>query len=387
MSSSSKGDFSALEIVRWIDVCRADILLLLQAPGENNIEETRPDLCDADMVIYIGDFNYRLFGITYDESRDFVSQICFDWLRERDQLQAEIKAGKVFQGMRGDNQDTIPGRKKGFLLGVTGSYIVTTEHLLWVNARSQTCSMQASCADCHVDRSVQRQAVGEIAKSNEQVKAILDELRNVPETTVSTDNISLQNQDTVVKITNKSGNDKAIFKMICEGQATVKEDDGDAADYCPRGTCGLPRWLEITPAAGVIKPDSYAEVSIHHKEFHTLEEFVDGIPQNWWCEDARDKEAVAQQRQQLIGLSSVHCFSAKEIRINSSPMVLGRTWEVRSTGLIIDKPSKFLRQFQVHWNSKGTNKKHRGSLEAIFLQVAAVYSLHSSASPGHGPGF
>lgn len=29
-----------------------------------------------------------------------MSQRSFDWLRERDQLRAEMKAGKVFQGMR-----------------------------------------------------------------------------------------------------------------------------------------------------------------------------------------------------------------------------------------------------------------------------------------------
>ena len=52
------------------------------------------------MVVFLGDFNYRLHGISYDEARDFISQRCFDWLRERDQLRAEMKAGKVFQGMR-----------------------------------------------------------------------------------------------------------------------------------------------------------------------------------------------------------------------------------------------------------------------------------------------
>jgi len=52
------------------------------------------------MVVFLGDFNYRLNGITYDEARDMVSQRSFDWLRERDQLRAEMKAGNVFQGMR-----------------------------------------------------------------------------------------------------------------------------------------------------------------------------------------------------------------------------------------------------------------------------------------------
>jgi hypothetical protein len=52
------------------------------------------------MVVFLGDFNYRLHSITYDEAREMVSQRCFDWLRDRDQLRAEMKAGKVFQGMR-----------------------------------------------------------------------------------------------------------------------------------------------------------------------------------------------------------------------------------------------------------------------------------------------
>jgi hypothetical protein len=63
-------------------------------------EEIKSDLAAADMVAFFGDFNYRLFGITYDEARDFISQRSFDWLRERDQLRAEMKVGKVFQGMR-----------------------------------------------------------------------------------------------------------------------------------------------------------------------------------------------------------------------------------------------------------------------------------------------
>lgn len=52
------------------------------------------------MVVFTGDFNYRLFGITYDEARDLVSQRSFNWLGEKDQLRAEMEAGKVFQGMR-----------------------------------------------------------------------------------------------------------------------------------------------------------------------------------------------------------------------------------------------------------------------------------------------
>jgi hypothetical protein len=50
--------------------------------------------------------------------------------------------------------------------------------------------------------------------------------------------------------------------------------------------------IQVTPAAGIIRPNHIVEVSVHHDEFQTLEEFVDGVPQNWWCEDNRDKEVI-----------------------------------------------------------------------------------------------
>ncbi|XVF08387.1 hypothetical protein REPUB_Repub06bG0222100 [Reevesia pubescens] len=77
----------------------------------------------------------------------------------------------------------------------------------------------------HVDRSVRRRALEEVIRSNNRVRSLL-ELRYVPETSVSTNNIVLQNQDTLIlRITNKCDKDKAIFKIICEGQSTVKDDD------------------------------------------------------------------------------------------------------------------------------------------------------------------
>lgn len=76
-------------------------MIPLQAVGANtHIAVGMPELSEADMVIFLGDFNYRLDDISYDEARDFISQRSFDWLRERDQLQREMEAGNVFQGMR-----------------------------------------------------------------------------------------------------------------------------------------------------------------------------------------------------------------------------------------------------------------------------------------------
>ena len=68
----------------------------------------------------------------------------------------------------------------------------------------------------------------------------------IPETIISTNNIILQNQDTsILRITNKSETEDALFRIVCQGQSTVK-GDGLASDHCPRASFGLPRWLEVT---------------------------------------------------------------------------------------------------------------------------------------------
>ncbi|XP_017610493.1 type I inositol polyphosphate 5-phosphatase 12-like isoform X1 [Gossypium arboreum] len=328
-----------------------------------NTEETKLDLAEADMVVFLGDFNYRLFGISYDEARDFVSQRCFDWLREKDQLRAEMKAGKVFQGMREAIIRFPPTYKferhrpglAGYDSGEKKRIPAWCDRVIYRDNRSgpvDECSLECpivssillyeACMDvtesdhkpvrckfhstiAHVDRSVRRQAFGEVLQVNKKVKAILDELRYVPETVVSTNNIVLQNQDTsILRITNKCEKDKAIFRIVCEGQSTVKDEE-DTAEYHPRGSFGFPRWLEVTPAAGIIKPEQSVEVAVHHEEFHTLEDLVDGIPQNWWCEDTRDKEVVltvsingscsTETKSHQIRVR--HCFSAKTVRIDS----------------------------------------------------------------------
>jgi hypothetical protein len=349
------------------------------------------------MVVFFGDFNYRLFGISYDEARDFVSQRSFDWLREKDQLRAEMKAGRVFQGMR-EAIITFPPTYKferhrpglgGYDSGEKKRIPAWCDRVIFRDTRtspesecSLDCPVVASimlydaCMDVtesdhkpvrckfhvkieHVDRSVRRQEFGRIIKTNEKVRALLNDLRYVPETIVSSNSIVLQNQDTfVLRITNKCVKENAVFRILCEGQSTVREDE-DTLELHPLGSFGFPRWLEVSklkrsilshnslktrlvmmtrsssfflffqvmPAAGTIKPDSSVEVSVHHEEFHTLEEFVDGIPQNWWCEDTRDKEAILVVNVQG-GCSTEtvchrvhvrHCFSAKNLRIDSNP--------------------------------------------------------------------
>jgi len=96
-----------------------------------------------------------------------------------------------------------------------------------------------------VDEAIRRKEFGEVISSNEKVKSLLQEYCNVPETIVSTNNIILQNSETLIlRITNKCEKYKATFEVRCEGQYTIKEG-GDASELCAKGYFGFPQWLQV----------------------------------------------------------------------------------------------------------------------------------------------
>ncbi|OMO49848.1 Inositol polyphosphate-related phosphatase [Corchorus capsularis] len=327
--------------------------------------EGLPELSEADMVVFLGDFNYRLDGVSYDEARDFISQRSFDWLRERDQLRAEMEAGNVFQGMREAVITFAPTYKfdkhiaglSGYETGEKKRIPAWCDRILYRDSRQNSgseCSLECpvvssvsqyeSCMDvtdsdhkpvicifsvqiARIDELARRQEFGDIMRSNEEIRCKCDELCKIPETIVSTNNIILQNQDTsILRITNKSVEGNAFYEIVCQGESAIK-DDGQASDHHPRGSFGFPHWLQVTPAAGIIGPDHVAEVSIHLEAFHTQQEFIDGFPQNWWCEDDRDNEAILvvkvhgmyamETRDHRIRVR--HCPAAKMKKIDPKP--------------------------------------------------------------------
>ncbi|XP_022149954.1 type II inositol polyphosphate 5-phosphatase 15 isoform X2 [Momordica charantia] len=293
--------------------------------------EVAPELSEADLIIFLGDFNYRLNGVSYDEARDFISQRCFDWLKERDQLRTEMESGNVFQGMR-EAVITFPPTYKferqqpglaGYDSGEKKRVPAWCDRILYRDSRSSLAS--GCCLDCpvvtsisqyeacmdvvdsdhkpvrcifdvniaRVDESIRRQELGEILGSNGKIKHMLEVLCKIPEVIVSTNNIILHNQDiSLLRITNKCEKNDAIFKIVCEGQSTIRENGKASGRYNLRGPFGFPRWLEVSPATGIIKPNQIVEVSVRLEEFHMSEGFIDGHPQNSWCEVTRDKEVV-----------------------------------------------------------------------------------------------
>ncbi|XP_023520635.1 type II inositol polyphosphate 5-phosphatase 15-like [Cucurbita pepo subsp. pepo] len=293
--------------------------------------EMTPELSEADLIIFLGDFNYRLDGVSYDEARDFISQRSFDWLKERDQLRTEMESGNVFQGMR-EAVITFPPTYKferqqqglaGYDSGEKKRVPAWCDRILYRDSRSSLasgCSLDCpvvasvsqyeACMDvvdsdhkpvrclfdiniARVHESVRRQEFGEILHSNEKIKHMLEVSCKIPEVIVSTNNILLQNDDiSLLRVTNKCENSDAIFKIICEGQSTIRVNGKASGHYSFRGSFGFPRWLEVSPATGIIKPNQIVEVSVRLEESHMSEGFVDGQPQNSWCEVTRDKEVM-----------------------------------------------------------------------------------------------
>ncbi|KAK8959642.1 Type I inositol 1,4,5-trisphosphate 5-phosphatase 12 [Platanthera guangdongensis] len=294
------------------------------------IDKGRPDLSEADMIVFLGDFNYRLHGIGYDEARDLVSQRCFDWLRDKDQLQAEMRAGKVLQGFR-EGQIVFPPTYKfqrhqtglaGYDCSEKKRIPAWCDRILYRDNRSVSlsdCSLGCpvassilqyeACVDvtdsdhkpvrcifsvdiARLDELSRRKLHGEIVVSSKKVKSLLEEYRNVPETAVSITDIILRNQDTsILEITNKCPKDKATFEILCERLCDVNEDERSSRTHS-NGVLGFPNWLKVSPAVGIIKPGKTIELLVQHENLRTLEDFMDDAPQSQWTEDTMDSEVI-----------------------------------------------------------------------------------------------
>ncbi|KAI4310853.1 hypothetical protein MLD38_035800 [Melastoma candidum] len=293
-----------------------------------NVAEGAPELSEADMIIFLGDFNYRIEGISYDEARDFIRQRCFDWLREKDQLRAEMEAGHVFQGMR-EAVIMFPPTYKferhspglaGYDSGEKKRIPAWCDRILYRDSRpgpeyecSLECPIVASvlqyeaCMDvtdsdhkpvrcifdvqiARVDESVRRQELGEVILTNQKAKTALKQLWKVPEIIISTNNIILRNHETsVLRVTNRCRTADALFQIVCKDIPRTKEK-AKRPDYHQGNSFRFPRWLEVRPAAGIIEPDHTVEISVRREKLNTEDEY--GFTSNWWREDNHEEEEV-----------------------------------------------------------------------------------------------
>ncbi|RWW10426.1 hypothetical protein GW17_00026034 [Ensete ventricosum] len=326
-SPSSNGHNTAAGFVPMLVIDA--ITLVSQANNDRT-----PELSEADMVVFLGDLNYRLQGITYEEARYFIAQRHLELLTEKDQLRAEMKAGRVFQGFREGVIKFPPTYKfEKHLTGLSGYDSSEKKRIpAWCDRilyRDSCCDsrtecslacpvvssiyMYDSCMDvtgsdhkpvkcifnvdiAHVDELTRRQEFGEIVFSNEKVRRLIDDFGNVPETTFSSNNITLEGNDiTVLRITNKCRRDGAVFQFFCGSQSVVKESE-QASEHSSRDPFGFPNWLEVTPRTGIIKPGKTVEVSMRHRNVDTVDEFTGRSHKTQQNNDSSDKVVVLKVR-------------------------------------------------------------------------------------------
>lgn len=83
--------------------------------------------------------------------------------------------------------------------------------------------------------------------------------------------------------------------------------------------------IQVTPAAGIIKPDQAAEILVQHEDSQSLEDSVDGPPQSRCSEDTINKEvtlmifikASQSTEARTYQVHVCHSFSADALRVNS----------------------------------------------------------------------
>ncbi|CAN6238131.1 unnamed protein product [Urochloa humidicola] len=267
-----------------------------------------PELSDTDMIVFLGDFNYRLSDISYDEAMGLVSQRCSDWLRENDQLRAEMRSGRVFQGLR-EGEFKFPPTYKfdKHIAGLSGydssekkRIPAWCDRILYRDSRASSdieCSLECpvvgsislydSCMEAtdsdhkpvkcvfnldvaHVDKQTMRQKYGEIVTSNEKVMYLLQGLEALPEVNISTNDIILQDQNpSVVKLRNKSTKELACFEII-----------GQTPSLSGTPFSGFPSWLKVSPAAGIISPGQSVEVIVQHGQLRSQDYLTTGTSGN-----------------------------------------------------------------------------------------------------------
>lgn len=92
----------------------------------------------------------------------------------------------------------------------------------------------------HVDERVRRREFGEIISTNTKVKGLLEELKIVPEFSVSTNSVNLHNEDiSVVRVVNKNRREKAVFDIFFADALSPSGEHQHKRGF-------FPKWLKVS---------------------------------------------------------------------------------------------------------------------------------------------
>eukprot|EP00850_Spirogloea_muscicola_P011526 SM000072S21160 [mRNA] locus=s72:58403:64831:- [translate_table: standard] len=297
-----------------------------------------PDLADADLLLWMGDFNYRIANLTYEDVVGAINDGDLATLQANDQLRLEKAAGRTFLGLH-EAAITFPPTYK-FDKGSNDPLSYDSSEKRRIPAycdrvlfrdSAQAPQDTLAAALCHpihanvlrydacmgvidsdhkpvfclldvemavVDDAAQREQYGNVLRTDPMVVGALQQAELVPSATVSCRRLLLSGgSPSRVMIANTSPSDCAIFEICSDGDPTPtscqcgNEDHGVlSAAKGPKAGGGLPNWLQVYPASGMLLPKEAAVVQITCCSGQSSD--GDSPRGNSWTESQRDKAVV-----------------------------------------------------------------------------------------------
>ncbi|KAJ3675697.1 hypothetical protein LUZ60_004739 [Juncus effusus] len=310
--------------------------------GANVTNNRKPDLSQSDLLIFLGDFNYRLDSVSYEEAMDLIYKNKFDKLRARDQLNAEMKLGRVFQGLREAQIKFAPTYKfDKYVSGVSGydssekkRIPAWCDRILYRDSRTVSeprhCSLDCpivssvslydACMEAvdsdhkpvkcvlnvdisYVGESIRRQEYAQIISSNKKIKSLFDQYKIPPEISLSANELTLKNQEiSVLRVSNNSRNEKGIFEIFC-------------CDFMNEGEntrVVFPKWLKVNPASGIINPGQTIDINIQHGDLYG-KDFYEVYSTNKRNEENQEKNAIL-----IFKITNNYSTEANFYKVNTS---------------------------------------------------------------------
>ncbi|KAG0573387.1 hypothetical protein KC19_VG174200 [Ceratodon purpureus] len=295
-------------------------------------EMAMPELSDTDVLIWLGDFNYRI-DTTYDQAVKWINEKRYDMLLIRDQLRVEMTSGRTFPGMREAGisfpptykfdrgtqvYDTSEKRRvpaycdrvvfRDSFDGSASATSTSLTHPSQATVVKYDACMEALDSDhkpvqcllgvdlAVLDEAARRREYGDIMMNDQKVLDYLEQSNVMPQTRVNRSSIVFENSKASFIVTNYSQRSLTMFMIRCDG-LYIGEDcpcgnhRANRSSYRAnvlRGGSGFPLWLQVLPAAGVIGPNSSVTITIHYRG---------PVPQNhsfgnqplWWTDLQMDE--------------------------------------------------------------------------------------------------
>lgn len=95
----------------------------------------------------------------------------------------------------------------------------------------------------YVDEWVRRQEFGEIISTNTKVQSLVEEFKIMPEFSISTNSVNLQNEDiSVVRVVNKNRQEKAVFDVFSSDTLSPSSEHQYRRGF-------FPKWLKVSSSS------------------------------------------------------------------------------------------------------------------------------------------